>query len=642
VAGVVLLDDSASTAAGRLRPAIDAMKECAAAYVDTLRDGDEVSVLRLSQLGTPSMDPLFDREAAKSLIEATVPTDVASNIPGLVEAGLAQLAKHRNSEAEVVLVSDGLAEGWHHDERARWAQIRRAFRRSDTAAGGHKPRLIVVGPRDEMTAENVAVEAITFDGALVPSGRPASVRVALRCDGARAREGARLRLSVDGRTVDERELRLEQPGLHEFAFTHTFQEAGSHVVEASVEGMRDSFERDDARAVSIEVTERLPVLLIEGAQGPRLSGSLGLFAVALDPTGDGGGLFDVDRVGASAMIGVRLQDYRTIVLGDVPALEAGVVADIERFVVTGGGVLVGLGPQTDPALVNRFWARGGDGFLPAPLAQKADLDPPGTPRIGAPSHPALRAFAGQGGEAFKGATVRTHWRLDTAAVKSGSLSTLLDLEDGSPLVVERPRGHGHIAMLTTSLDLSWSELAVQPAYVPLVRGLVEYLGSAVLPPRNLRPGDRLTHVGETGAPVSAAEGPRGAFVALERGGWEGRSAFVSSFLTDGGIYRVYEGTRNVPTYYVVALDPAESTFVPLAVEDREQVLAGLDGLVLSGADELRRVLDPAARRDVEVWPALVLMALALLFGETLLTRRQAAVEGRAAARATPSPKAVRA
>jgi hypothetical protein len=114
--------------------------------------------------------------------------------------------------------------------------------------------------------------------------------------------------------------------------------------------------------------------------GSGLGGSLGLVSAALDPAADGKDLFSVTRVPLAALTDELLAGARVVVLGDLPALDAAGVAALEHFVVAGGGVLVGLGPDTNPELVNRFWSRGGDGFLPCNLLASVQPPVPGGPR----------------------------------------------------------------------------------------------------------------------------------------------------------------------------------------------------------------------------------------------------------------------
>ncbi|MHC4250322.1 MAG: hypothetical protein ACYS9X_14435, partial [Planctomycetota bacterium] len=631
-AAVLLIDDSVSTAAGRPESAFEAMKRLAVAYVDSLEKADEISIIRLSGIGAPASDPIFDMEAAKEIISSAEPARVASDVPALIEAGLAQFGRHLNPNGELVLVTDGRSEGWRlEDERARWAEIRK--RLADATDPGERPRkrprLIILSPRQDERVENLAITDLDLDRALVAAGRPVKAKVTVDHRGGRFPEGALLRMQIDGRTVAEQPLDRE-PGLSKgYVFDLTFDEPGSHVVGAAVEGARDSLPVDDARWLSVPVSRRMPVLLIEGDPGKGLEGSLGLAAAALDPRGDGRGLFKIDRATVSGLGRRSLGDYRAVVLGDLEALDAASVAALERYVVAGGGVVVGVGPRTDMKLVNRFWARGGDGFLPAPLKDLAKPDEPARPATANIGHTALRAFKGGAAEAWKAGDIRSYFRLDTKAVASGELGVLVVLDTGDPLVVERRRGLGRVTLVTTSLGLSWTDLPVQPAYVPLVRGVVGYLGSTVLPPRNLLPGDRITHALSTATGDPSAEAPDGSAFELEPGTWEGRLAFTSAPLRDTGIYRVRAPNSQEPTFYAVSPHPDESRLELLDEKTRAGVEEGLAAFVLEDVQELRAVLDPEKARPAELWRSLLALAIVFLFAETMLTRRQAQAESAA-------------
>ncbi|MBA3686348.1 MAG: BatA domain-containing protein [Planctomycetes bacterium] len=634
VAAVLLIDDSLSSAAGRGRPVLDEIKRLAHAYVSTLGKGDEISVIALSRLGEPTADPFFDLDAARGIIDALESTAVGSDVPALLDAGVTQLARHVNPCSELVMVGDGRGDGWRVGNSLHWDELRRRI--GEPAGGKTAPRLVFLTPEEVPTGGNLAITAIAADRALIPVARPVGLRIAIQQFGGDPVSSALLRLAVDGRPVGEKPLASRPGERQEIVFNHTFADPGSHLVEATVEGARDLLSADDRRVLSLTVEAGVPVLLVEGSTGKGLDGDLGLAAAALDPAGLGSDLFAITRIGAERVEREDLSRYRVIVLGNVPALDASSVAAIERFVVGGGGVLVAPGPDTDLGLANRFWARGGHGFLPAAVLEIAE---PPTPLAGSAagmSHPALAAFDARAQEAWKSLRVRRYLRLDPGAT-SGDLVKLVTLSNGDPLIVERARGQGHVALLTTSLALDWSDLPQQAAYVPLVRGLVAWLGSVVLPPRNLRPGERVTWVPPFGAALeaSALEAPTGATLVLNQSVYDGRAALVSQPAVQAGGYTLRTATGSVR--FAAAADPLESSLEPVRDEDVTDALRGAPLLRLGSAEEVSGAFASEDRGSVELWRWLIAACVTLLFVETLLTRRQVVAERSAPAAPQRSP-----
>jgi hypothetical protein len=621
VAAVILLDDSASTGAGRGRSSLERMKELALAYIDTLEKGDEVSLVRLSQLGETLADPLLDREAAKDWVRAVEPTGFTSDVPALLETGLVQLSRHFNPSAELVLVTDGGAEGWRLRDRVRWSDLQAKLAPGGDGRGNARPRLIVLKPPRPASLANVAVSELCAERALVPVGRKVGVRARVDHAGGHVAQGMRVQFAVDGRVVTERPLQLEAGGGRDVVFRYAFAEGGSHSVEVRVTGSHDAFALDDRRALSVDVLERVPVLLVEEKRAEGLEGSLGFLQVALDPAGDGSRLFDTDRISVGQLSSRRLHDYRTVVMGELSALDAAAVAALERYVVAGGGLLVGLGRRTDVEHVNRFWARNGDGFLPCPLGELLSPEKAETPGSCSVSHPAFAAFVGPSGEAWKSGEVRRYYAVKREAVDQSELDVLLALESGDPLLLERSRGRGRVVMVTSTLSAAWNDLPARAAYVPLMRGLVAHLASQVRPPRNLRLGGRISHISSSGRPE--LKGPDGGIIPLEVGSWEGRKAYLSPRLEQSGVYSVRApGTRSA-VHYALALEPAESRLELLEEAAQEKALGRMRPVVLGSAAEVTEVLDPAHRRPAELWRYLLLGAILLLFLESLVTRGQA-------------------
>ena len=140
------------------------------------------------------------------------------------------------------------------------------------------------------------------------------------------------------------------------------------------------------------------------AQG--LETKLGFLHYALDPEQPGAGAFKVTRMPtAPTSRPALLADFRVVVLGDVRVLEPAMVDALERFVVGGGGVLVGLGPDSDRDLINRYWARNGEGFLPCPLGCPVTPPLPAFPPR-SPGHPVFSGFGARMDEAWKAAKVK--------------------------------------------------------------------------------------------------------------------------------------------------------------------------------------------------------------------------------------------
>ena len=621
---VLLIDDSLSSQAGRAQSSFESMKRLAIAYLGTLAPGDEISVVWMSQSSQATSDPAFDLEAVKSSIMAAKPSFVASDLPALIETGLAQLKHHSNPGAELVLVTDGMDDGWRLNDVSRWTELRRRLRGPVSAPLGTKerPQIIILCPEIQEPMHNTAVTSIVPDRSVLTVGSESSFKVTLTSHRNPTPENLHLQFLVDGRAIEQKTVDLPPNSETEAAFAYSFSAAGSYSIEVKLLENHDFLPADDQRALSVQVEPSLPVLLVDGKDHSGLLAKLSFLRYALDPQGKGGRPFKVTQISLAQFIPSLLANYRVVVLGDAPLLEPAMVDAIERYVVGGGGVLVGLGPDSNPALINKAWARGGEGFFPAPLAgvvtPAKGLRPAGMNR----QHPAFAGFGARADDAWKSALVRSYFALAPNPQQRADLDIILKLDNGDPLIVEKRRGLGLVALLTTSLNADWNDVPIQPAYVPLMRGVVGQLGSFIMPPRNLLPGNSLiyAHVADPGSSITG-EDPSGKPLTLALGGWEGRDAILSDPLNRPGIYLLRDPRIPKPFRFVVAPSPGESNLEP--VSDREMAQA-----VESATPILRRVeqvtehLDSSRRQNTEIWKWLLAAAITLIFVETWMTRRE--------------------
>jgi Aerotolerance regulator N-terminal len=621
VAAVLLVDDGLSSAAGRAQPALEAVKRLGAAYIDSLAPGDEVSVIPLSSLGGPApADPDFDLDGVRRRIAALQPSHAATDVPALLDAGMEQLKRHINPSAELVVLTDGRSDGWRRGDRARWERQRQRLRGSADASAGsrRRPRVVVLAAEPE-PAPNVSVDDVSMDRTLVTAGRAAGVRVRVGNHGDAATAVA-VKLAVNGAPAGEAKLEIGPRASGETLFTQTFPAAGAYAVEASLVGNHDALPGDDARAAAVEVEPPLPVLLVDGNGGAGYSSGLGFLQTALDPEGDGSGPFRVSRITAAQWTPAMLASNRVVVVADVRALEPSLTDALERFVLAGGGLLVGLGPNSDPGFLNTHWGREGEGLLPCPVTAAASPAQPALPSAPGGAHPLYAGFGARQDEAWKEARVRRYFQLSPARSSLPDFEPLLNLDNGDVLLAERRRGLGLCALWTSSLNADWNELPAQAAYVALMRSLVGRLGSYVVPSRNIVAGGRLVEprAGLEDEPFTSND-PAGAPLALEWGVFEGRGALVSPRLDAPGVYgvRFKNGTL---LRYAVACDPAESALDSLKEADVADALEG-SAVLLRRPESVRPALEPGRRHSVELWRWLVAGALGLLFLEAWLAKR---------------------
>ncbi len=620
-ASVLMIDDSVSSAVGRAQPAIASMKKLALGYVDSLAAGDEVSVLLMSQLGSAASDPVFDLQALKSQLAAMGSSTVATDVPRLVDAALAQLKRHINPGAELVLVTDGRREGWRQEETALWEDLRQRLRGPGKASFGTRgrPTVLVLAPPASAVEDNLAITSLRADRTLVTAGSPTGLRVRVANFGKGVCEPT-VQLAINGRVLGSKSASIPPGDAREVVFNHTFDVPGSYSLESMLVNHRDVLAGDDRRALALQVESSLPVLLVENGPHEGLKSDLGFLALALSPETSGRGPFELTRVTLAQLTPAMLQNCRVVVLGDLPLLEPSMLDALERFVVSGGGVLVGLGPHTDLQAVNRFWARGGEGFLPCPLERAVKPERPSLPVQSAAGHPVFSAFPEASDQAWKAARVKSWFKLDLKQNKGTAVEVLLKLDTNDPLVVECRRGLGLVSLMTTTLGADWTDLPLQAAYVPLMRGLVGHLGSFVIPPRNLAPGERIIYPprGNSAQQVRGID-PNGKPLNLTSGAWEGREAVLSKPLLEPGTYSLQDPVQTTPVRFAVALNPAESALMPITDREISQVFDG-QVQIFHSAEQIVQNLDPARRQSVELWKWLLLGAVGLMFVEGWLSR----------------------
>ena len=207
-----------------------------------------------------------------------------------------------------------------------------------------------------------------------------NVRITVRVRGQERQEGSFTVPSVPANTVTVGN------------FMVSFDQLGANPVSVNLENEEAGLAIDNVRFATVDVRERVPLLLVEG--DPKTRG-----------TADGDGyylnsLFSESTRGFNVLVKapqdlekLDLDQFPTIFLLNVPRLTDVAVQRLEKYVRNGGGLSFFLGSEVKPDFYNALY-KNGEGLFPAPLADKPTEAPadPGAKLIAMFSNPLPKIF----------------------------------------------------------------------------------------------------------------------------------------------------------------------------------------------------------------------------------------------------------
>jgi len=306
----------------------------------------------------------------------------------------------------------------------------------------------------------------------------------------------------------------------------------------------------------------------------------------------------------ASQLATGIGDADLLVVGDVERLGPSELQRLLDFHRAGGGVLLVPGTRADLTFWNDLLRQLGAGTLgpdtPAPPSAAWRLLRAVT------GHAVLDGFPTRPGEPL---TQARFTRVPVFTPAPGA-RVLLRFDDAHAALVES----GRALVLTTPLDAARSDFALSGAFLPLVHQAARVLARGTAAP-SLHPGDSWS------APASAEwriedEAGRDIPVSVETSG--GATRAVSVPLERTGLYRAFAGP-DLRASFAVNPDPVEGDLAPLP---DATLLAAFPGgrarLLRVGDDLAARVRE--ARFGRELWPEFVLIALLLLFAESVIGR----------------------
>lgn len=434
--------------------------------VQELRPQDSAAVLPLlSPPEATTAAAVLSNDAAmlQAELEAILPSHATVDLQDAFERAFTLLRQGTTSRRRLVVLSDLTVHGWEDFDLSQFSVLPEQV----------MLRFIRLGPPQRDA--NVLVERISIAEPPFIEQIPLEVTAFVRNRSTEAVQNLRIDMLVGQQKVGQQLIDLQPDEQVAVPFRITTPAAGLHWGEIRLED--DRYTEDDRFYFALRTVAPARILIVDGDPGTSLFQSEIFYLVsALQPHGSlGHPVFHPKPVTWEGLGQERLADYQVIVLCNVEALASQIRQRLHQFVVTGGGLVFFAGHQVDAARYNAMFYRSDTLLLPAPLGQPINPTQPAVIETLDSSHTALSLFTGdktilQRGRFYRYVDLEGH---DTVP----GVQTLLTLQDGRPLLVEKSVGNGKVMFFTSSADRDWTDMPTRTAYVPLLHGIVGNLAN---------------------------------------------------------------------------------------------------------------------------------------------------------------------
>ena len=588
---VILLDQSASMGYG---DHWTRAQGAARSVVDSLGADDKATLVLFAKNAEENMRATSDRFRLDGAINAARVGSGATRYGPALKLADSILGRSSLKRRQVVLISDFQKTGWSGSEEVRFPD-------------GVTVSTVSVASAD---AANLAVPSVSFARANFSGQERITVTAGLSNKGDAALKDVPVTLTVDGHEIETVKATVQPHAAGSVAFTQ-FTLVGPNV-RGSVRAGTDPLPADNVFHFVLSPAVPVSLQIVNGAES---SSDASLFlskalSIGTNP------LFQIDVTTASRATPASFDKRAVIILNDTMFPPAGASGVLKKFVERGGGLLIVTGDRS-------AWPQGATSeadLFPGKLGQAVDRASGKGATLGFLdySHAVFEVFKAPRSGDFSAAHVFKY-----RALQPGPADRVLArFDDGAVAAVERKVGAGRVIAWTTTLDDSWTDIAVKPVYLPLVQQLVRYLANYETPTSWMTVGQvlDLSARAKTKADriVVTPSGQRVTQRGTSESGAEGLLE-----LNEQGVYEIRPAgtTSGRPESIAVNLDPPESDLAPL---DPTELVAAVTGHATSVASEpaaAQEMTREEAERRQSLWWYLLLTGLLLLAVETMISNQ---------------------
>jgi hypothetical protein len=430
-------------------------------------------------------------------IESLEPCDGAANLT----AALEELEEYLSSQPPnvnrvVYVVTDLRRRDWKENDTSQAAPVKSLARLSKLAQA-----CFVIDAGDDED-RNLTIAEVRPEGTLV-QGVSSRFDVGITNHGSTAASDLRVKFSAGDALPLEATIDRIDPGETasvRFNFTFAAEEEADEPsrralaprqvkveLQTGQQALDDRLLSDSIAYFPARLVQGIPALLVDGDPSADFGRAETFYLRrALAPLGPVPSGVAADVATESELESLDLDKYQVIFLCNVYRLgdkTAENIEKLERWVESGGGLVILPGDQMDEQLFGDFYFKDGAGLAPLKLESIKGDETEKTwaaLRVENASHNLLKVFAGQNNPLLDSVKVFRWWGSTVKKEQLGKqvsiAARLSDVED-SPLLAERAFGKGRVLMLSIPADADWTNWTSDPSFLIVMQELVRYMSS---------------------------------------------------------------------------------------------------------------------------------------------------------------------
>jgi len=624
---VILFDDSQSmTASDGQGELLHQAKTSAAAVLNIFKDGDEVFLVKLSDItldGTKEIpSAMRNIPVVRSDINEIVPSSIHRSIEDGLRFAARLLSASRNFNKEVYVISDF---------QSGSVESAAADAKTDEQLFSTSTQFFVV-PLGKRELQNVSLESITIPTTIVEVNRPFVVSVKLANHGSADLQNHVISVYQNGSRVAQKGVDIRARQKVETEFQLVPKRTG--FLEGIIELEDDDLEFDNRRYFTVHIPDIVHVLLVGS------SSDLNYLRLAFSTRlSDSSAIFNISETRGDRFSSSQLHIIDVAVFSNLRELTVTQIAAIKTFLQNGGGVLLFPGNQTTAASYNSLASALGISTIAPVEVQVSSLQTqsaqPASSFIEFDNvdlrHPLFSGMFEEREPRQSNKHPRTQPTLESPRVKTSlrflstpSSQNIITLTNGSPFLIEDQVGNGRVFTFSTAANTEWSDFPLKGLFVPLILRAAAFLAQEPNTGRSLLAGEERTAILRSSVPPTltiAKPGGRDVSVAVRQ---QGKERVVRFSNTDTpGLYTMLSGITLLDKF-AVNIDPAESNTAP-ADETRLKKIYKRLGM---NAGSIHRIDQPQelqrriteSRVGSELWKQFLIAALVIALIEMLVAR----------------------